>query len=131
MFPNKLLLCGSAKYHGLYLEILRNITRNITFFINVSPTIITESLLAIVPLFVRSAWGFSPLFLILLVFFICSGFFPLDLSRPICFWLSHLVLLRFACLSLGSTTCFDFSLIRIDLCSRTTSNNFVYLSNFL
>ena len=70
----------------------------------------------------RSLWGFSPLFLTLLIVFVCSGFFPLDLSRPIWFRLSHVLLLRLTCLSLGFTTC--FYLIRTELCSYTTSNNF-------
>ena len=68
--------------------------------------------------------GFSPLFLTLLILFACSGFFPLDLSRPIWFWLSHILLWRITYSSLGFTRCFNLYLIRTELCSRATSNNF-------
>ena len=36
-----------------------------------------------------------------------------------------------ASLSIGFTMCFNFHLIRVELCRRTTSNSFVYLINFI
>ena len=57
--------------------------------------------------------GFSQLFLTLLIVFVCSGFFPLDLSRPKWFLLSHMLLLSLRRLSLRFTTCFDSDQNRI------------------
>ena len=94
-----------------------------TCFIIESPAIITESSFTLAPLCVRSTQGFSPLFLTFLIAFVCSSF-SMDLSRLVWFWLSHVLVLRLTCLSIGFMTCFDFSLIRTELCSWATSNNF-------
>ena len=50
--------------------------------------------------------------------------FSMDLSRLVWFWLSHVLVMRLTCLSVGFMTCFDFFLIRTELCSWATSNNF-------
>ena len=104
------LYYGNEKYHGS----LRTSSSNNNNWI----------LFALAPLFDRSVWDFSLLFLTFLIVFVCSGFFSLDLSRNIWFWLPHVLLLRLICLWLEFATCFDFSLIETELCSWATSNNF-------